>query len=287
MTADNPVLEPEIEVEPTVETATDDLPEVEIDSEFSDDGEEGGEEEVEYEGRNYKVPKELKDALLRQSDYTKKTQEIAESRKSYEQQVQEFEQQRQHAAQQIQRQQQNIQGYAQLAALDAQLQQLSGIDWNSLSENDPVEAQKLFFTQSQLREQRGQIASYLGQAEQQSALMTQQEIAKQLEKGREVLAKDIKGWSPEVASSLIEHGVNNYGFTKAELSQVYDPRHVKVLHKAYLYDQLMAKAKTKPKTEVTAEPTRKVSAGASNTKDPSRMTDKEFANWRRSQIKQR
>ena len=37
-------------------------------------------EEVDYEGKKYRVPKDIKDALLRQSDYTRKTQELAEHR---------------------------------------------------------------------------------------------------------------------------------------------------------------------------------------------------------------
>jgi hypothetical protein len=40
--------------------------------------------EVEYEGKQYKLPPELKDALLRQSDYTKKTMSVAEERKAVE-----------------------------------------------------------------------------------------------------------------------------------------------------------------------------------------------------------
>ena len=41
-------------------------------------------EEVDFEGKKYLVAKELKDALLRQSDYTRKTQEVAETRKQIE-----------------------------------------------------------------------------------------------------------------------------------------------------------------------------------------------------------
>ena len=40
--------------------------------------------EVEFEGKTYKVSPEIKDALLRQADYTKKTMEVAEQRKAYE-----------------------------------------------------------------------------------------------------------------------------------------------------------------------------------------------------------
>lgn len=40
--------------------------------------------EVEYEGKKYQIPPELKDALLRQSDYTKKTMSLADERKAIE-----------------------------------------------------------------------------------------------------------------------------------------------------------------------------------------------------------
>jgi hypothetical protein len=40
--------------------------------------------EVDYEGEKVKVPAKIKDALLRQADYTRKTQEVAEHRKALE-----------------------------------------------------------------------------------------------------------------------------------------------------------------------------------------------------------
>lgn len=40
--------------------------------------------EIEYEGKTYKLPPELKDALLRQSDYTKKTMSLSDERKAFE-----------------------------------------------------------------------------------------------------------------------------------------------------------------------------------------------------------
>src|SRR5947199_238059 len=40
------------------------------------------EAEVEYGGKTYTLPAELKDALLRQADYTRKTQEVAQGRKA-------------------------------------------------------------------------------------------------------------------------------------------------------------------------------------------------------------
>src|SRR3954468_4841262 len=40
--------------------------------------------EVVYDGKGYQLPAELKDALLRQADYTRKTQDVAQARKALE-----------------------------------------------------------------------------------------------------------------------------------------------------------------------------------------------------------
>ena len=48
------------------------------------DGQEPDEVEVDYNGKSYCLPPELKDALLRQADYTRKTQELAEGRRALE-----------------------------------------------------------------------------------------------------------------------------------------------------------------------------------------------------------
>lgn len=48
--------------------------------------------QVEYEGKTYQLPPELKDALLRQADYTKKTMEVADTRKSIEAKLAEVDQ---------------------------------------------------------------------------------------------------------------------------------------------------------------------------------------------------
>ena len=95
------------------ETVTEDQPE-------ADDADDS--EEIEYEGEKYKVPKSLKDAFLRQSDYTRKTQEVAEQRK-------EFERQRDQFQQQAAMQRQHIEDFSQLHTIDAQIERFKNVDW--------------------------------------------------------------------------------------------------------------------------------------------------------------
>lgn len=251
----------------------------EIDSE-EEDSEESELSDVEYEGKQYKLPKELRDALLRQSDYTRKTQEVSEQRRQLETVHQQFQES-------VKAQQANLQAYAQLTALDQQLGQYEKVDFQQWSDTDPIEAQKAYMTFNQLRSMRDNLAQNITAREQQAAFHKQQELAKQLEEGQRVLQREIKGWSPEYANELFTYAASQ-GYPEAELRQVYSPLHVKTLHKAYLYDKLMAKSSKQPKDTVEVKPTTKVGKGSTGaSKNPDQMTTEEWMKWRNSQVKRR
>lgn len=278
----NPQAEVESEEIEPVETEEVEIEAAEVDDEAEETDEseeEESEEEVDYEGKKYRVPKELKDALLRNADYTRKTQEVAEARKALDAEKQQIQQV-------VQRQQQNLRDYAQLAAIDQQLQHLQGVDWNKLSDDDPVAAQKQFFHFQQLQQYRQSVAQSLTQREQQTLHEQQAQLAKQLEQGRQTLAKEIKDWSPELATKLVDFGTQ-LGFSREEMQSIADPRAVKLIHKAYLYDQAQAKAKqvAKPKPE-QAKPVAKVSGkSASSSVNPERMTTEQWMRFRQKQIR--
>lgn len=261
------------EPQATEEVQADEVPEnpAESDAEVIDDS-----EEIEYEGEKYKVPKNLKEAFLRHQDYTRKTQEVAEQRRAFEQQQA---QEKEH----IQRQRQHIQDYAQIHALDMQIKQFEGVDWQKMIEADPVEAMKLDRQYRTLAEMRHGIATRIQQVEAQEAFSQQQHVAKLIEEGREVLKREIPNWSEQTQKAVSEYAIS-FGFKPEEVAQVIDPRHVKVLHKAMLYDQMMKKAATTPKAEV--KPVSKVSASRDgSSKDPDRMSTDEWLKWRNQQLR--
>lgn len=246
-------------------------------------------EDVEYEGKQYRLPKELKDAILRQSDYTRKTQEVAEQRRAHEEQTARFHQEQQQFAQRVQMQQANIQAYANVAALDQQLQQYQQVNWQQLNAENPVEAQRLFIQQQQLKDQRGQLANQISQYERHTALQQQQEIAQRLEQGKQAIAREIKDWTPETQKALVDFG-KKAGYSDAELSNIQDHRAVLVLHKAMRYDQMMQKASQKPPVaSAPAAPVRTVGSGGSGSaKSPDQMNMNEWAEWdRKRQAKRR
>ena len=96
--------------------------------------------------------------------------------------------------------------------------------------------------------------------------------AKQIELGQKVLEKEIPGWNKDMARSIVESG-REYGFNDEELSNLTDPRAVKLLHDAAKWREFQ---KTKPAVEKkvsTAKPT--VKPGATNNTAPARAKDLE------------
>lgn len=268
---------PELEI-------NDDEPQLE--AEQDETGEEEVVEEVEYEGKKYAVPKELKSALLRQADYTRKTQEVAEQRKAIEAEREAAKRMAQEEMQRVQVAKQHIQAYSHMAALDSQLEEFGKTDWTSLSDQDPVEAQKRFFQFSQLKEQRAQLAQYVAQQEQQQAFHSQQEFAKRKEEGLEVLKREIKDWSDDKARALREFAIAQ-GAQPATVDSILDPGLVKVMHKAMLYDQLVKKAQEKPKQASDVKPAVRVSGAAATQKNPDKMTTEEWLKWREAQVRKK
>ena len=202
-------------------------------------------------------------ALAQQGvDYTKKTQEVAEQRKALEEYAQTIQVQEQAFQQQVQLQNALISDVAQLQAVDNQLAQFNDVNWQELSDTDFVEAQKLFFTFNQLQQQRSTLANQLTDKQKYLQAQQAQSIAEKVEKGKEVLAKEIPNWSRETSQAIILTG-KEYGFTDDELSMVVDPRHVKVLHDAMQWRKLQSNTAVKNKVS-QAKPV--VKPGAKDTK---------------------
>jgi hypothetical protein len=80
----------------------------------------------------------------------------------------------------------------------------------------------------------------------------QQQLQKAIQEGQQRIAAEIPGWGKEAAQELRTIG-KEYGFSDEELSQVIDPRHVKVLYEAAQWRKLQ-KNPTVNKKVTTAPP---------------------------------
>ena len=221
-------------------------------------------EEVEYEGKKYALPPELKDAILRQADYTRKTQELAQTRQQAEQT---FAQQQAR----IEAERANIQAVARLTALDERLQQYAGVDWDSLSQSNGELAQREFMKYQQLKDSRTQFVAQIQQHESQRAMQEQQETARQLQEANEALSREIKGWSPDYAQSLREVA-KSLGAKEEQLNGIREPWIVKALHAQKVLAEMTKKAGAAAPA-VAAKPVRTISGGnAKATVDPDKMS---------------
>lgn len=240
------------------------------------------EDEIEVDGKKFVLPKsaaeKLKAERLMQADYTRKTQEVAEQRRAIEQQAQQIQQQAKF-------QQEYIVEVAKVTAIDERLAEYAKVNLSDYIDSDPVAVMKAQEEIRKLQMQRAEVVGSLTQKQQQQHWEQQQAIAKQLQEGQAVLARDIKGWSPELAAKLVDYGVST-GLTREQVSSITDPNQVKLLHKAFLYDQLVKEKTAKPKQEAsTPPPTRITAKSGGGAKDPDKMTPDEWMKWRESQIK--
>lgn len=189
--------------------------------------------EVEYDGQLYEVPENLKDALLRQQDYTTKTQEVSTQRKEVEVQLGALEQQ----AQNFQFAE-SLQGdVLKVQQLESQAEQLHSYLRENIDTLSSTEIEKIRFGVEDARRQREELVqSIQGKTTefQQAQEQFRQEL---LNKGTEVLRQKIPGWGAEQQIQIRDFALSN-GFTEAEINMVVDPRQVEVLYKAAQYDAL-------------------------------------------------
>lgn len=275
---DSGVIEsPESAENTAADVETDELPEgAELENESTADPDE---EEVEYEGEKYKVPAKLKDALLRQSDYTRKTQEVAEIRRQTEAEKQMIAQEREFI-------QHNLKDVATVTALDQQIAQYQGVNWDQLTESDPVQAMKLERQLRNLQSQREQAAAAVTQRQAHFVQMQQQEAARQLQEGQRVLQREIPGWNESLARELVDYGLKR-GYAPEVLQNIRNPQFVIDLHNSYQFTKLREKAAQKPKVLQEKPVTRIQATKATATKDPDSMSAEEWAKWRNAQLRKK
>ncbi len=233
--------------------------------------------EIEYDGRTYHAPRELKDAFLRHADYTRKTQELAEMRRALER----------HAQDLTAVSQQDVENHARLMAVDDQVRAYEQVDWNSLEQQDPVRAQRMWREYTQLKEGRAELAAQLGWMQEQRAIEAQRHAARRIEEGHHALASEIEGWSPELANRLADFGQREFGFSDQELGSVEDPRMIKVLHLAYVGSHALRQRSAADRLAASqaARPASRVGANAPAGRNPDRMTTDEWMAFERDRLR--
>ena len=189
---------------------------------------------VKVDGKEVEVTlDELQKGYSRTQDYTRKTQQIAETRKAVEAEA---------SAIRAEREQ-----YAQLlGALKQQLESTEApVDMDRLYNEDPIE----WVRQSEvMRQKQDKLAAIQSEQQRLSQLTAQQraqEMQAHLASQQEALIQAVPEWKDSKKAQaekalLVEFG-KKIGFSDDELKNVYDHRAVIALRKAALYDQMMSK----------------------------------------------
>lgn len=240
--------EPADDVEPEApqEEAAEDTPEGAASEEPEQPAEEDA-EEVEFEGKAYKVPKELKGALLRQTDYTQKTQEVANLRRAVEdkQQFLDAQQQLMTAA---------YQEAAEYKALQMQAQQYESLDWASLYNADPGQALKLRDQRDKLTREIADKEKALQAKVQQQQQMRQMHLQKQMDLGRQELARRVGNLTDSDRQAAIQQA-QALGYSQDEIGALTDARVMHaIVELARLKSRSDSAAKVAEKKVASAKP---------------------------------
>lgn len=249
------VLEEELEEPETLEE------DVEDDEEFDDEDEELDEEQTDVEeealqpqtftvkvdGQEVEVTQdELINGYSRQQDYTRKTQELSQQRKTIEQQQTELAQ--------------RDAIYSQLLPkMEAQLkgELANEPDWNTLYEDDPVGYVREKQLWDEKKEKLSAVSAEQQRLQQEAFAQQQQQIAQFVEYGNQKLLEIIPEWqNQEVATkeklAISEYAVNTLGYTPQEIEQVYDYRALLGLRNAWLNSKTVEATKKKPTQKAPA-----------------------------------
>jgi len=268
--------------ESTPETEDEDVEEGEVDESESDEEEEEYEPEenrdeegkdvsdvytVTVNGEEMEVSvDELVAGYSRQSDYTRKTQELAAERKQLEEA---FQRMQEDIEQNNTVREQYIQATGQfIAASHADLEKFTKIDWRALKEDDPIEyvTKRDEYRDAQARIQHAQRLQQQAaeEAEQERAALLQQHVARE----HELMAEAMPEWADTEKRTALAGQIRSYaesmGYQQEEIEGLADHRSLQVLIKAMKYDALEGgdikkkKIRNKPKL---------IKSGTSRTKD--------------------
>jgi len=235
--------QPEKEDESFEEEFEEEESEEEEDSENADERAPEGEDfyAVTVNGEEQEVTlDELVKGYSRQSDYTRKTQELAEQRKSFEQNQekvnQEFGNIQAERQQYVEALQNVIQNSSEV------FEKFSNVNWENLRETDPIEyvTKREEFREAQEKVQKIQNEQH--QAHQKFLEEGNKQRQVFLQKEHSALVEALPDWGDSEKQKTIAKELRSYassqGFSNEELDSLIDHRSILVLLKASRYDKL-------------------------------------------------
>jgi len=238
-------------------------------------------EEIDLDDLKLKVPKDqaqkVREAMLRQADYTRKTQELAESRRAFDTE----------RAQIYQSTQAELNAFAETQNIGRQLAAYQQTNWQAWAQEDPFAAQEHFMHFQTLKDAHQGAMNQLAFLHQQRQAAAKQETDNRIGEGRTVLEREI-GWNDTLKASLTDYALG-MGLSRDDLSDLEaNPAAAKILHEAWKGSQTSRKtaAANKHLAAQAVQPAAK--AGGGNTPIPTNKLDDRLSakEWMRRREKQ-
>jgi len=176
--------------------------------------------------------KELREGVMRQKDYQRKTAEVARQRDEVGEKVRQAIDSERNGYQQNLQQLQNV-------VLEGIAPELKDVNWNYLAANDPAEYIRLRNRADQIKEVLGTIQSKTQEVKKKQDEEIRQATLKAARESRNRLESDIPGFDDTLYKTLLKSG-EPYGYKPEELAQWVDHRAIKLLHDAYQFQKLKA-----------------------------------------------
>ena len=234
-----------------VEEETEESEEVE---DLTDETEEESEDEpdvitegtIEVDGEKLSVD-EIKLGYMRQADYTKKTQAVAEQRKAAEEQTANYESTLS----------------ALLTASGADLSRFDNVDWEQAAVQNPDQYEQAKAMYEQTKQTHDFIRAQANEHQQRSQAQQQAAMKENAKESLTVLKSTIPNWNNDLYYSIGEYATGSLGVTTEEFNEVHDHRMITALYKAMQFDR----AKTETQKKVKATPKKTLSGKKAEPKD--------------------
>lgn len=190
--------------------------------------------ELEHEGKKARVPKEFKDAFLRQADYTQKTMSVAEEKRQFAEEKQLFQLNTQiesALAEQM----------ADLRGLVSTSKQYEAAIQQAINQGDTGTIATLNAQYSILQRQIEDKAGEVRTKKNEQSQLLQYERQQRRAKADEEAGKRIPNFNQETKKELVQ-SARSLGFQDFEIAEVDDPRVYQALWKAAQWDKLQTKS---------------------------------------------
>jgi len=189
---------------------------------------------------------ELQSSYSRQADYTRKTQELAQQRKTVEEQQSEVAK--------------NEAIYKELLPkMEAALSESLGDEpnWETLYSNDPIGYVRERDLWNEKQQKLQAVQAEQARLQEEDQVKQQEQIQKYMQYGEKQILNHVPEWKDKTIQqeeklAIRDHAINDLGFTAEEINQVYDYRLLMGLRNSWMQNKTQKAVKKKPTQKASA-----------------------------------